>query len=215
MTATLAVFPRVCLAEVYQDRALIEDFVSRKGNYQDPKVRGRLLHCSGPTPWRAPRVPGAGQGLAWPGRFLGAQLCSAASSSFGKVCAEEFKDFVERLKVKFSSALGNPRPAIPDTLEELFCRYGPFPRACCTSASREEGWSMESWGVLFHPGASALGKVLPGQLCAQAQVLRGSSVLPAQVPRPGHRRGSQAKQGGGCAPQVRSGWCGGGTCSQT
>ncbi|KAJ6655987.1 hypothetical protein lerEdw1_004572 [Lerista edwardsae] len=67
---------KVCLAEVYQDRALIEDFMSRRGDYQDPKV-----------------------------------------------CAEEFKDFVERLKVKFSSARGSPRPAIPDTLEELFCRF--------------------------------------------------------------------------------------------
>ncbi|XP_015265433.1 PREDICTED: general transcription factor 3C polypeptide 1 [Gekko japonicus] len=67
---------KVCLAEVYQDRALIEDFMSRKNNYQDPKV-----------------------------------------------CAEEFKEFVERLKVKFSSTLGNPRPAIPDTLEELFRRF--------------------------------------------------------------------------------------------
>ncbi|XP_060116938.1 general transcription factor 3C polypeptide 1 [Heteronotia binoei] len=67
---------KVCLAEVYQDRALIEEFMNRKNNYQDPKV-----------------------------------------------CAEEFKEFVERLKVKFSSTLGNPRPAIPDTLEELFCRF--------------------------------------------------------------------------------------------
>lgn len=67
---------KVCLAEVCQDRALIEDAVSRKGNYQDPKV-----------------------------------------------CAREFKDFVERLKTKFSSSLGSPRLAIPDTLEELFGRF--------------------------------------------------------------------------------------------
>ncbi|XP_077172352.1 general transcription factor 3C polypeptide 1 isoform X2 [Paroedura picta] len=67
---------KVCLAEVYQDQALIEDFLSRKDNYQDPQV-----------------------------------------------CAEEFKEFVERLKVKFSSTLGNPWPAIPDTLEELFRRF--------------------------------------------------------------------------------------------
>ncbi|KAJ7306071.1 hypothetical protein JRQ81_010437 [Phrynocephalus forsythii] len=67
---------KVCLAEVYQDRALIDDALSRKGNYQDPKV-----------------------------------------------CAKEFKDFVERLKVKFSSTLGSPRLAIPDTLEELFGRF--------------------------------------------------------------------------------------------
>uniref|UniRef100_A0A8D2J9I0 General transcription factor IIIC subunit 1 n=1 Tax=Varanus komodoensis TaxID=61221 RepID=A0A8D2J9I0_VARKO len=69
---------KVCLAEVYQDRALTGDFMRRKANYQDPKV-----------------------------------------------CAEEFKEFVERLKEKFSSALGNPKPAIPDTLEELFRRYLP------------------------------------------------------------------------------------------
>ncbi|XP_044289297.1 general transcription factor 3C polypeptide 1 isoform X1 [Varanus komodoensis] len=67
---------KVCLAEVYQDRALTGDFMRRKANYQDPKV-----------------------------------------------CAEEFKEFVERLKEKFSSALGNPKPAIPDTLEELFRRF--------------------------------------------------------------------------------------------
>lgn len=30
---------------------------------------------------------------------------------------------MERLKEKFSSSLGTPKPAIPDTLEELFCRY--------------------------------------------------------------------------------------------
>lgn len=30
---------RVCLAEVYQDRALVDDFMSRKNNYQEPKVR--------------------------------------------------------------------------------------------------------------------------------------------------------------------------------
>ncbi|XP_072839107.2 general transcription factor 3C polypeptide 1 isoform X1 [Pogona vitticeps] len=67
---------KVCLAEVYQDLALIDDALSKKGNYQDPKV-----------------------------------------------CAKEFKDFVERLKVKFSSSLGSPRLTIPDTLEELFCRF--------------------------------------------------------------------------------------------
>lgn len=35
----LVIFCRVCLAEVYQDRALIEDFMNRKSDYQDPKVR--------------------------------------------------------------------------------------------------------------------------------------------------------------------------------
>uniref|UniRef100_A0A8C3RQ57 General transcription factor IIIC subunit 1 n=1 Tax=Chelydra serpentina TaxID=8475 RepID=A0A8C3RQ57_CHESE len=64
---------KVCLAEVYQDKALIEDFMKRENNYQDPQV-----------------------------------------------CAKEFKDFVERLKEKFSSTLGNPKLEIPDTLQELF-----------------------------------------------------------------------------------------------
>uniref|UniRef100_A0A674I6S5 Ral transcription factor IIIC subunit 1 n=1 Tax=Terrapene triunguis TaxID=2587831 RepID=A0A674I6S5_9SAUR len=65
---------KVCLAEVYQDKALIEDFMKREDNYQDPQV-----------------------------------------------CAKEFKDFVERLKEKFSSTLGNPKLEIPDTLQELYC----------------------------------------------------------------------------------------------
>lgn len=42
---------------------------------------------------------------------------------FSKVCAKEFKEFVERLKEKFSSTLGNPKLEIPDTLQELFSRY--------------------------------------------------------------------------------------------
>uniref|UniRef100_A0A8C3RRM9 General transcription factor IIIC subunit 1 n=1 Tax=Chelydra serpentina TaxID=8475 RepID=A0A8C3RRM9_CHESE len=67
---------KVCLAEVYQDKALIEDFMKRENNYQDPQV-----------------------------------------------CAKEFKDFVERLKEKFSSTLGNPKLEIPDTLQELYCRF--------------------------------------------------------------------------------------------
>ncbi|NXI91835.1 TF3C1 factor, partial [Psophia crepitans] len=67
---------KVCLAEVYQDKALIEDFMSRENNYEDPQV-----------------------------------------------CAKEFKEFVERLKEKFSSTLGNPKLEIPDTLEELFSRF--------------------------------------------------------------------------------------------
>ncbi|XP_038618303.1 general transcription factor 3C polypeptide 1 isoform X2 [Tachyglossus aculeatus] len=67
---------KVCLAEVYQDKALLEEFINRKLNYQDPKI-----------------------------------------------CAEEFKEFVERLKEKFSSTLGNPNLEIPDTLQELFGRY--------------------------------------------------------------------------------------------
>ncbi|NXU57322.1 TF3C1 factor, partial [Turnix velox] len=67
---------KVCLAEVYQDKALIEDFMNRENNYEDPQV-----------------------------------------------CAKEFKEFVERLKEKFSSTLGNPQLEIPDTLQELFSRF--------------------------------------------------------------------------------------------
>ncbi|XP_049555305.1 general transcription factor 3C polypeptide 1 isoform X2 [Orcinus orca] len=67
---------KVCLAEVYQDKALVGDFINRKCDYGDPKV-----------------------------------------------CASEFKEFVEKLKEKFSSALRNPNLEIPDTLKELFARY--------------------------------------------------------------------------------------------
>ncbi|XP_059978368.1 general transcription factor 3C polypeptide 1 isoform X3 [Lagenorhynchus albirostris] len=67
---------KVCLAEVYQDKALVGDFMNRKCDYGDPKV-----------------------------------------------CASEFKEFVEKLKEKFSSALRNPNLEIPDTLKELFARY--------------------------------------------------------------------------------------------
>ncbi|XP_004623195.2 general transcription factor 3C polypeptide 1 [Octodon degus] len=67
---------KVCLAEVYQDKALVGDFMNRKCDYEDPKV-----------------------------------------------CASEFKEFVERLKEKFSSALRNSNLEIPDTLQELFARY--------------------------------------------------------------------------------------------
>lgn len=45
LTAALALpSHRVCLAEVYQDKALVGDFMSRKGNYEDPKV--------GPMQWQ-------------------------------------------------------------------------------------------------------------------------------------------------------------------
>ncbi|KAF6124687.1 general transcription factor IIIC subunit 1 [Phyllostomus discolor] len=67
---------KVCLAEVYQDKALVSDFMSRKCDYEDPKV-----------------------------------------------CASEFKEFVEKLKEKFSSSLKNPNLEIPDTIQELFARY--------------------------------------------------------------------------------------------
>lgn len=46
------------------------------------------------------------------------------SLSTSKVCAKEFKEFVEKLKEKFSSALRNPNLEIPDTLQELFARCG-------------------------------------------------------------------------------------------
>nr|XP_033818904.1 general transcription factor 3C polypeptide 1 isoform X2 [Geotrypetes seraphini] len=67
---------RVCLAEVYQDKALIDDFMNRKCNYEDPKI-----------------------------------------------CAEEFKEFVKRLREKFSSTVGTPKYEIPDTLQELFNKF--------------------------------------------------------------------------------------------
>ncbi|XP_010621796.1 general transcription factor 3C polypeptide 1 isoform X1 [Fukomys damarensis] len=67
---------KVCLAEVYQDKALVGDFMNRKCDYEDPKV-----------------------------------------------CAKEFKEFVEKLKDKFSSALRCPNLDIPDTMQELFTRY--------------------------------------------------------------------------------------------
>ncbi|XP_009707373.1 PREDICTED: general transcription factor 3C polypeptide 1, partial [Cariama cristata] len=67
---------KICLAEVYQDKALIEDIMNRENNYEDPQV-----------------------------------------------CAKEFKEFVQRLKEKFSSTLGNPKLEIPDTLQELFSRF--------------------------------------------------------------------------------------------
>ncbi|XP_041432437.1 general transcription factor 3C polypeptide 1 isoform X2 [Xenopus laevis] len=67
---------KVCLAEVYQDKTLIEDFMSQKKNYNDPKV-----------------------------------------------CAAEYKEFVERLKNKFSSTLGYATFEIPDNVSDLFARY--------------------------------------------------------------------------------------------
>lgn len=67
---------KVCLAEVYQDKGLCEEFLNRKENYEDAKV-----------------------------------------------CAAEFKEFVDRLKLKFSSALGDPMYDIPDSVDELFNRF--------------------------------------------------------------------------------------------
>ncbi|MEE6498452.1 hypothetical protein FKM82_003105 [Ascaphus truei] len=67
---------KVSLAEVYQDKCLVDDFMSRKQNYEDPKV-----------------------------------------------CAGEFKEFVESLRQKFSTSLCRPASEIPDTVHELFDRY--------------------------------------------------------------------------------------------
>ncbi|XP_056392115.1 general transcription factor 3C polypeptide 1 [Hyla sarda] len=67
---------KVCLAEVYQDKGLCEEFMNRRENYEDPKV-----------------------------------------------CAAEFKEFVDRLKLKFSSAVGDPTYEIPDSVNELFNRF--------------------------------------------------------------------------------------------
>ncbi|XP_072275266.1 general transcription factor 3C polypeptide 1 [Pyxicephalus adspersus] len=39
-----------------------------------------------------------------------------------KICAAEFKEFVDRLKVKFSSKMDDPAYEIPDTVEDLFNR---------------------------------------------------------------------------------------------
>lgn len=40
-----------------------------------------------------------------------------------QVCAEEFREFVEKLKEKLSSTIGNLQIEVPDTLQELFKRY--------------------------------------------------------------------------------------------
>ncbi|XP_059510098.1 general transcription factor 3C polypeptide 1-like isoform X2 [Stegostoma tigrinum] len=67
---------RICLAEVYEDHALINEIMNKKNNYQDSKV-----------------------------------------------CAEEFIEFVGKLKQKFTSAIGSVNIEIPDTLQELFARF--------------------------------------------------------------------------------------------
>ncbi|XP_051878324.1 general transcription factor 3C polypeptide 1 [Pristis pectinata] len=67
---------RICLAEVYEDHALIDEIMNKKDNYQDSKV-----------------------------------------------CAEEFKEFVRKLREKFSSTIGSGNIEIPDTLQELFVRF--------------------------------------------------------------------------------------------
>lgn len=77
---------------------------------------------------------------------------------------------MERLKEKFSSTLGNPRPAIPDTLDELFRRCLPPPATC----------------PLAFSGAAAF----PPQL-----LLRQTLPLGPALPRPGspgwRRRGGR------------------------
>ncbi|XP_068100737.1 general transcription factor 3C polypeptide 1 [Hyperolius riggenbachi] len=67
---------KVCLAEVYQDEGLVEEFMNRKANYDDPKV-----------------------------------------------CAAEYEEFVERLRVKFSTRMDDTSYEIPDKVEELFNRF--------------------------------------------------------------------------------------------
>ncbi|XP_069761563.1 general transcription factor 3C polypeptide 1 isoform X2 [Narcine bancroftii] len=67
---------RICLAEVYEDHALIDEIMSKKDDYLDSKV-----------------------------------------------CAKEFKEFVRKLREKFSSTLGSGNIEIPDTLQELFVRF--------------------------------------------------------------------------------------------
>ncbi|XP_067859493.1 general transcription factor 3C polypeptide 1 isoform X2 [Heptranchias perlo] len=67
---------RICLAEVYEDHALIDEIMNKKNDYQDSKV-----------------------------------------------CAAEFKEFVGRLRQKFSSAIGSGNIEIPNTLQELFARF--------------------------------------------------------------------------------------------
>ncbi|NXK90061.1 TF3C1 factor, partial [Formicarius rufipectus] len=89
---------KVCLAEVYQDKALIDDFMNRENNYEDPQV-----------------------------------------------CAKEFKEFVERLKEKFSSTLGNPKLEIPDTLQELFSRF----RVLAIGEDTNEGTKEDSLSSVY------------------------------------------------------------------
>ncbi|XP_078274289.1 general transcription factor IIIC subunit 1 [Rhinoraja longicauda] len=67
---------RICLAEVYEDHALIDEIMNKKDNYQD-----------------------------------------------NQVCTEEFKEFVRKLREKFSSTIGSGNIVIPDTLQELFVRF--------------------------------------------------------------------------------------------
>ncbi|XP_041133837.1 general transcription factor 3C polypeptide 1-like isoform X2 [Polyodon spathula] len=67
---------KICLAEVYQDKALVEEYLNRKNDYQSAEV-----------------------------------------------CGLEFKAFVEELRRKLSSVVGDSELEIPDTKEELFRRF--------------------------------------------------------------------------------------------
>lgn len=67
-----------------------------------------------------------------------------------KVCAAEFKQFVERLKAKFSSTLGNPKLEIPDTLQELFARYFSNGSFECTQADSVDSSEQTcAWFISF------------------------------------------------------------------
>lgn len=50
------------------------------------------------------------------------QFCNLFFFFPPKICAAEFKEFVERLKVKFSTKMDDPAYAIPETVDELFNR---------------------------------------------------------------------------------------------
>ncbi|NXA41538.1 TF3C1 factor, partial [Eudromia elegans] len=93
---------KVCLAEVYQDKALIDEFMNRENNYEDPQV-----------------------------------------------CSKEFKEFVERLKEKFSSTLGNPKLEIPDTLQELYSRFRVLAIGDDTNQSTKEDSLTSIYDIHF------------------------------------------------------------------
>jgi hypothetical protein len=83
------------------------------------------------------------------------------SLSVSKVCASEFKEFVEKLKEKFSSGLKNHNLEIPDTLQELFARWVSW--AGSTGASQTRGGvSGRPCGHGTHPVALALAAAPPG-----------------------------------------------------
>lgn len=83
---------RVCLAEVYQDKALVGEFMNRKCNYEDPKVGpARWSDSARPGDWDCwvpvwpTRSPGASAGLtdiASPPPRLGSRLVRALAVDF-------------------------------------------------------------------------------------------------------------------------------------